>query len=135
MAIHLDMAVAHQLAALGARSSEAHAIDHVVQPALQHVQHVVAGDALHGAGLLKQIAELAFEQLIIAARLLLFPELQAIAHNLRFTILAMLARNEVALFDGALLGVAALAFEEQLHPLAPALPAHGTNISCQIEPP
>ena len=47
---------------LRARGAEAHAVDHVVQAALQHVQHVVAGDALHAAGLLEQVAELAFEQ-------------------------------------------------------------------------
>ena len=87
------------------------------------------------AGFLEQVAELAFEQLIIAAGLLLFAKLQAVADDLRLAILAVLAGREVALFDGALLGVAALAFQEQFHALAPALPAHGTNISCQIKPP
>jgi hypothetical protein len=71
-----------------------------------------AGDALHGAGLLIQVAELAFEQLIIVARLLLFAQLQAVADQLRLAILAVLARSEVALLDRALLGVAALALEE-----------------------
>ena len=74
----------------------------------------------HAAGLLEQIAELAFEQLIVAAGLLLFAELQAVADDLRFAILAVLAGSEIALFDGALFGVAALAFQEQLHALAPA---------------
>ena len=59
-----------------------------------------------------QIAELAFEKLIIAARLLLFAKLQTVADDLRLAILAVLAGSEIALFDGALLGVAALAFEE-----------------------
>jgi hypothetical protein len=45
----------------------------------------------------------------------------------------MLARREVALLDRALLGVAALAFKKQLHALAPALPANGANVSCQIK--
>jgi hypothetical protein len=43
---------------------------------------------------------------------LLFAKLQTVAHDFRLTILAVLARNEIALFDGALLGVAALAFQE-----------------------
>ena len=54
--------MADQLARLRAAGAEAHAIDHVVQTALQRVQHVVAGDAFHADGLLEQIAELAFEQ-------------------------------------------------------------------------
>ena len=62
--------------------------------------------------LLESIAELRFEKPIITAGLLLFAELQAIADQLRLAILAVLAGNEVALFDGALLGVAALALQE-----------------------
>jgi hypothetical protein len=44
----------------------------------------------------------------------------------------MLAGDEVALLDGALFGVAALAFQEQLHALAPAKPANRADVSCQF---
>ena len=48
-AVHQQMAVADELARLAAAGSEAHAIDHVVQPPLERVQHVFAGDALRAA--------------------------------------------------------------------------------------
>jgi hypothetical protein len=44
----------------------------------------------------------------------------------------VLPGDEVAFFDGALFAVAALAFEIEFHALAPALPANGANISCQV---
>ena len=97
-AVHLDVAVANHLAGLRAGGAEAHAVNDVVQAALQHVEHVLAGDALHAAGLLEQIAELVFEQLIIAAGLLLFAKLQAVADDLRLAILAVLAGNESCAF-------------------------------------
>jgi hypothetical protein len=43
---------------------------------------------------------------------LLLAKLEAVAHQFRPAILAMLARSEVTLLYGALLGVTALAFEE-----------------------
>jgi hypothetical protein len=43
---------------------------------------------------------------------LLFPQLEAIPDYLRLPIFAMLAGSEIALFDGALLGVAALALQK-----------------------
>src|SRR5580700_2788353 len=129
------MAMANQLASLGARSGQAHAVKCVVETPLQHVEHVLAGDTLGRAGFFEQIAELAFEKLIVASRFLLLAKLEAVADNLRLTIFAVLPRREVALLDGALLGIAALAFQKQFHALAPALTAHGTNISSQIRPP
>jgi hypothetical protein len=45
----------------------------------------------------------------------------------------MLPGDEVALFNGALLAVAALAFEIKFHALAPALPANRADISCQVK--
>src|ERR1019366_3692099 len=56
-------------------------------------------------------------------------------HNLLRAIFAMLAGNKVAFFDGALFRVAAFAFEKKFHALAPALPADGTNVSCQVSSP
>ena len=63
-------------------------------------------------GLLEQVAELAFEQAVVAAGLLFFAQLETVADDLRLAILAVLAGSEVALFDGALFGVAALAFQK-----------------------
>ena len=73
---------------------------------------VLAGDALLQRGLFEGVAELPFEHAVDAADLLLFAKLQAVADDLRLAILAMLSGNEIALFDGALFAVAALAFEE-----------------------
>src|SRR5689334_14917458 len=133
--VHVDVSMTNQLARLRPRGAETHPVHDVVQTPFEHAEHVRAGDALHSAGLLEQIAELAFEQLIITARLLLLAKLEAVADDLRFAILAVLAGREIALLDGALFRVATLALQKQLHPFPPALPADGTNISCQIEPP
>ena len=77
------------------------------------LHHVFAGDALHAAlAFSNSVAELAFEHAVDAADLLLFAKLQAVADDLRLAILAVLAGNEIALFDGALFGVAALAFQK-----------------------
>ena len=73
---------------------------------------VLAGDAFHGRGFFEGAAELAFENAVHAARLLLLAQLQAVADDLLCAVLAMLAGDEIALFDGALLAVAALAFEK-----------------------
>jgi hypothetical protein len=44
----------------------------------------------------------------------------------------VLARGKVSLLDRALLAVAALALQKQLHALATAKPADGTTITCQL---
>jgi hypothetical protein len=44
----------------------------------------------------------------------------------------VLAGDEIALFNGALFGVAALAFEIKFHAFAPALPADRADVSCQV---
>ena len=96
-AVDLEVAVADHLARLRAAGAEAHAVDDVVQTALlEHAEQVFAGDALHRAGLLEHVAELRFEQAVIPAGLLLFAKLQAVADDLRLSILAVLAGNEVA---------------------------------------
>src|ERR1039457_889311 len=131
-AVDVDMAVVDNLAGLGAAGAEAHAVDDAVEAALQGGHQVVAGDALGQGALFEGAAELPFQNAVHAACLLFFAKLQAVAHNLLRAIFAMLAGNEVALFDGALFRVAAFAFQKQFHALAPALPANGTNVSCQV---
>ena len=131
-AIDVDMAVTDDLAGLGAAGAESHAVDHAIEPALQVLHHVVAGDALLVRGLFEPAAELPLEYAVDAADLLLFAKLQAIADDFRLAVFAMLPWDEVALFDGALLAVAAFPFEKQLHALAPAEPANRADISCQV---
>ena len=101
-----------KLAALRAAGGDAHAVDDVIQAALERAQHVFAGNALLLRGLFEQVAELAFEDAEIAASLLLFAKLDAIADDLGLLVLAVLAGRKVALFDGALLAVAALALSK-----------------------
>ena len=96
----------------GAARAEAHAINHAVQTALQVAHQVVAGDALLVRGFFEAGAELALQHAVDAPDFLLLTKLQAVAHDLRLAGLPVLSGNEVALFDGALFGVAALAFEE-----------------------
>ena len=78
----------------------------------QSDEKVLAGDSLLVRGLFEPVAELSFEQPVHAAQFLFFAELQAVAHELGLAVFPMLAGNEVAFFDGALLAVAALAFQE-----------------------
>src|ERR1700733_5333393 len=129
--VDLDVAVPHDLARLRPAGAEAHAIDHIVEAALQVRQHDVAGDAFGQGGLFEIVAKLGFEQAIDAARLLLLAQLQTAAYQLGLAVFAMLAGDKVALLDGALLRMAALPLQEQLHALAPAQPAYGANISSQ----
>jgi hypothetical protein len=69
-----------------------------------------------------------------ALDLLLLAQLQAVADELRLAELAVLPRREIALLDGALLRVAALPLEKELHAFAPAEPADGTDITCHFDP-
>ena len=111
-AVDVDVAVAHHLARLRAAGAEAHAVDDAVQAALQVLHQVLAGDALLQRGLLEGDAELAFQHAVDAADLLLLA--QAAGRSRRSSlcaILAVLSGDEVALLDGALFAVAALALE------------------------
>ena len=110
-AIKIDVTVVDHLAGLGAAGAEAHAEDDAVQAALQVLHQVLAGDALLQRCLLERDAELPFQHAVHTADFLLFAKLQAVAHNLLSAVLAMLSGDEVALLDGALFAVAALAFE------------------------
>src|ERR1051326_6340334 len=108
--VHQQVAVADQLAGLGAAGAESHAVDHVIKATLQRAQKVFAGDAFLLRRSFEDVAELAFEELIVTPRLLFFAELESIAYQFRLAILTVLAGSEVALFNGALFGVATLPF-------------------------
>ena len=83
-------------------------------------------------GLLVVGAELGLEREVDALRLLLFAQLQTVADDLRLAILAVLARGKVALLNGALLGKALGALEEELRAVATAKAADGSGITCQF---
>ena len=91
MTIHVDVAVPHQLTSLAAGHSETEAVNHVVQTALQLLQKHFAGDTTGACRLLEVIAELAFLGEINALGFLLFAQLQAVANDLGFAVLAMLS--------------------------------------------
>src|SRR4029450_1005395 len=79
--------------------------------------------------LLEVAAELILQHAVDALHLLLLAQLDGVADHFRLAGAAALPRRPVALLDGALLGIAALALEKQLHPLAAAQAANRTVVS------
>src|SRR5579862_8035741 len=134
-AIHLNVAMTHKLARLTTRHAEAQAVDNVVQAALKLLQEQFAGDAFGAGGLLEIISELAFLGEVNTLGLLFLAQLQAVAHDFRLTVLAVLAGSKIALLDGTLIAEAFGAFEEQLHALAAAETTDGIGITCQVASP
>ena len=128
-AVDQEVAVAHELPRLRARGREAEPVDDVVEPPLEQLQQRLAGDAARAIRHLEVAAELVLEHAVDALDLLLLAQLQAVADELRLAELAVLPRREVALLDRALLRVAALPLQEELHAFAPAEPADRTNVT------
>src|SRR5579862_5165854 len=118
--IDLNMAVTHDLPRLRAAGAKTHAVNDAVQTALETTQQVLAGDAFLVRGFFKADAELRFQHAVDAAGFLLLAQLQSVAYQLGFAVFAMLPRNEVALFNGALLAVAAFTLQKQFHAFTPA---------------
>src|ERR1041384_7925042 len=131
LAVHDEVAVADQLPRLRRGRREPGAIGDVVEPPFEQLQQRLAGDAARPLRLLEVAAELILEHAVDALDLLLLAQLHAVAGQLLLARLPVLPRREVALLDRALLGVAALALEEQLHPLAAAQAADRSNVSSQ----
>ena len=101
----------NDLPGLRAGAGETRAPDRVVQAALQHDDEVFARGPLRALGLFHVVAELPLQQSVGALDLLLFAQLQAVSGELLHAPrLAVLPRNEVALFDGALLRKTTQAF-------------------------
>ena len=84
-------------------------------------------------GLVVVAAELLLEHAVVAARLLLLAQLEAVLALLQAPA-AVLARRVGAPLDAALVGQAALALEEQLLPLAAALLALWAGVACHGAP-
>src|SRR5438874_618035 len=124
--------MAHQLACLTARCGKAHAVDDVVETRLQLLQQLFAGHALGAGGLLKVIAELFFQREIDALGFLLFAQLQTVADDLGFAVLAMLSGGVVTLLDRTFFAETICALEEQLHSLAAAKTTYCSGVTCHF---
>src|SRR5262249_49987290 len=95
----------------------------------QDLQQALARHALRAGGRGVDLAELALKDAVDAARLLLLAQLLAVVGQARARLLAMLAGRVAAALDGALVGEALLALQEELLALPAALPALGVEIS------
>src|ERR1700728_1096614 len=104
--------MANQLAALRAAGGQPHAVGNVVEALFERSQHQFASDTFLLNGFFIEIAELALQNLIVTAGLLFFAKLQTIADYFGFLVFAVLTRSEVALFNGTLFSVAALALQK-----------------------
>src|SRR5215207_10857037 len=128
-AVHLKVAVADDLARLSARGSEAEAIDDVVETRLEHPQELLARDSRALRRLVVVVAELLLENAVVATCLLLLTQLKKVLRLLDAPA-PVLSRRIAAPLDRALLGQAALALEEELHALAAAKFALGSEGAC-----
>src|SRR5579862_391804 len=131
-AVDADVAVKDELAALRARGGNAGAIEHVIETPLEHDHEVRAGGPVGALSLLEVGAELALEQAVGTLHFLFFAQLHAVANHFCAARLAVLAGNEIALFNGTLFRKATQAFEEKLHAFSPAEPANRFTMSCQF---
>src|SRR5713226_2790351 len=128
-AVYEDAVMAHDLARLGEARAEPHAVRNGIQARLQQLQKTLARYAFTARGLCIGLAELALEQPVYAAQLLLLPQLLAEIGHAAAAFLPVLSRRIAAALDRAFVGEAFLALEEELLPLAAALAALGIEIS------
>src|SRR5262249_17395390 len=128
--VELEVAGAHELPRLGVVGREAQTVDDVVEAPLEQLDEVLAGDALHPRRLVVVAAELALGDPVDALDFLLLAQLLAVVRRLLAARLAVLPRRIGPPLVPALVGVAAVALEEQLHVLAPAEPADWSGVTC-----
>ena len=127
-----EVAVAHQLPRLGVVEGEAQTVDHVVEAALEETQQVLAGDALLRGALCSSRGTASRR-----CRRCASPSASRAAARRSPTACgggsgragrAAYARRSIA----ALVGVAAIALEEQLHVFTPAEPTDRTGVACHV---
>jgi hypothetical protein len=133
-AVDLEVAVAHQLAAFGVIADEPGAVHDVVETALEQLDQIVAGDALHARGFVVVAAKLALGDSVDSFYFLLLAQLLAVVRALAAASLAVLTGRVRAALVATLVRVAALAFEKQLHIFAPAEPTDGTDVPSHLSP-
>src|SRR5256885_214082 len=129
LAVYEDAVVPHDLARLGAARAEPHAVRNCVQARLQELQKTLARHAFAARSLRIGLAELALEEPVYAAQLLLLAQLLAEIGHTAAAFLSVLSRRIAAALDRAFVGEALLALEEEFLPLAAALAALGIQIS------
>ena len=105
LSIDADVAVEDNLPRLGTRTGKAGPPDGIVETTLEHDDKIFSGGPLRAFGFFDVVAELPLQQPVGALHLLLFAQLQPVPGQLLHAArLAVLPRNKVTLFDGALLG-------------------------------
>src|SRR5262249_57447374 len=112
---------------LGGRGRGGEAIDEGGEATLEELQQQLAGDALGAVGHREVAAELPLEHAVDPAELLLLTQLDRVLRELR-TCLTMLPGRIVAALDGAFVGVAPLALQEEFQTLSPAEPARRRRV-------
>src|SRR5262249_7961737 len=99
-AVHLDVAVVHELARREDGGCELGAIHHRIEPALQQTNEVLRRVALPARGFLVGLTELLFGDVaVVETQLLLGYQLQPEVRGLALPALAVLARAVLALVD------------------------------------
>ena len=129
LAVDREVTVADELARLGVIAREAHAVDDVVEPALEQLDQRVTRDARRLERLVVVAAELALGDAVDALDLLLLAQLLAVVRALAAAVLAVLARRIRAALVAALVRVATLSLEEELHVFTPAKPTNCTRVA------
>ena len=126
-AVEGEDTVTHELTGLVARVGKAHAVDDIVKATLKNDQQVGTGHALLHFGLFKVAAELAFQDAVGAAGLLLFTQLHRVfAHFLAGA--AMLTGCVGTTILSTFISEATVALEEQLAALTATDAAFGFGI-------
>ena len=124
----------HELAGLVARVGETKAVNHVVQAAFKNDEQVGTGNALLHIGFNKVAVELALQNAVNTAGLLLLPQLHRVFAHL-FAGAAMLAGGIGAAIIGAFVGKATVALQKELAALATTHAALGFSIFCHLSIP
>jgi hypothetical protein len=133
LAVDGEVTVANQLARFGVIRGEAHAVDDVVEAALEELDQRVTRDALGANGLVVVAAELLLGNAVDALDLLLLAQLLAVVRALAATALAVLTGRIRATLVPTLVRVATLSLEEELHVFTPAEPTNCTSVTGHLD--